>query len=176
VLLRDWLIRRHSQQMRNFMAMMDVTGTRPPTQYTTLSRTIFDELQDLDTKLTQAIDPLPDYFRETRAIYAAVREIESSAPRPRNPDGSLLRGPQVDPNTPELWRRYREWQAYMSKRISQQGTDTTTVIDRLPQTCQIAGKDGAPATGLWLPSARLCKSAAGGSAKFRQSIRDSRCI
>lgn len=130
-------------------------STAPPSDVA-LAKEILSQLDRLNALLTQAVEPLPGYFEETRGIYAAVREIESSQPRPvADSQGRLLRGKDVPPKTPDPWSAFKDWRDYMSSKISDQGKDTTRILDRLPQPCQKKG-DPIPAAGPWLPSARRC--------------------
>ncbi len=126
-----------------------------------LAHRILDELKDLDNLMTQAIDPLPDYFRETREIYALVREIESAQPRPTDANGRVIRGLGVSSTDANPWTDFADWRTNITNEIMQQGDNTKAVLDRLPQPSQKTG-DPAPAVGLWLPSPRPCAGTNGG--------------
>jgi hypothetical protein len=130
-----------------------------------LARRIVDELTGLDHLLTQAINPLPQYFSSARSIYSRVREIESNQPRATNSDGSLRRGLGVPATVPNPWGNFVRWRASITNDIMQQGQDTTAVLDRLPQPCQKSA-DPAQAVGPWLPSARACHSGSPGGVQL----------
>jgi hypothetical protein len=125
------------------------------------ARKILAEIEELNEMLTNAIAPLTSYFAETKAIYAAAREIESPAPRPiADIQGAELRRQGI----PNPWDDYRGWRNSLMSIILRQGTDTTSLYTFLPVPCQKKADpqhqqpaDQPPLTGPWLPPARQCQ-------------------
>jgi len=118
----------------NFLTMAesmnsDIFNRQSRSPQDDLARRILNELTELNGLLTQAIEPLPDYFQETRRIYLLVREIESTQPRATGLDRQV-------PDAPDPWTNFADWRTYITNEILKQGTDTTAVLDRLPQPCQ----------------------------------------
>lgn len=130
----------------NARSPLDVVPN-PPSDVT-LAKEILTELAGLNDLLTDALDPAPKYFKETKDIYAQIREIESPQP-------STGRHSDVPPETPVPSDLFPEWRTYLTREINSQGSDTTGILDRLPGACQ-KSTDPAPAIGPWLPSARPC--------------------
>ncbi|MGD0666700.1 MAG: hypothetical protein ABSB23_04005 [Bryobacteraceae bacterium] len=122
-----------------------------------LAKEILQQLQSLSDLLTQTLAPVPHYFAETKSIYAQIREIESTVPRPvADVQNTVLRGPGVPSDTPNPWEDYPTWREYMRAAITKQGDDTTEVLELLPGPCQKVN-DPPPSLGPWLPRARRCK-------------------
>ncbi len=125
-----------------------------------LAKEILGQITELDRLLDQALDPVTQYIARTKIIYAQVREIELAAPRPTDRSNQTFRAAGVPaPGTPDPWAHYPEWRAYMRDRLTKQGSETTTLLARLPESCQ--GPGPAPA-GPWAPAVRPCSAAAAG--------------
>lgn len=127
----------------------------PPVQ---LAQKIVQEIHHLDDLLTSSIADVKNYFDETNAIYAEVREIESPLPRPvADLQNKPLRSPGVSAGMPYPFHDYGVWRTAILNQLTKQGSDTTDLLQRLPLACQ-KSTDPTPAAGLWLPPARKCKS------------------
>ena len=144
-----------------------IGGTANRSAQQDLARQIIGELTNLDQLLTRAIDPLPKFFENTKVIYSEVREIESAQPRPTaDVEGTLMRGLGVPATAPIPWMDFANWRIEITKKITEQGQETTAILDRLPQPCQIPKKDPAPAVGPWLPSKRVCNDGTTGGVQL----------
>jgi hypothetical protein len=127
-----------------------------------LAREILAELQELNQQLTDTLAPLTSYFEETKAIYAAAREIESPAPRPvADLQAVNLRGYGI----PSPWDHYADWRETLMSAIVKQGQHTTGLYAFLPVPCQKPADlanhqpaDPPPPAGPWLPPARKCQA------------------
>lgn len=123
-----------------------------------LVKRIQDEMKKLNNMLTGSRGTIQNYIKETNLIYAQVREIEASAPRPLAAGDQIFRYPGVDPKeTPNPWEHYEAWRRYMTVKLTAQGYDTVTIWSSLPVPCQTGGPD--PPQGPWLPPPRKCASA-----------------
>jgi hypothetical protein len=120
-----------------------------------LAQEILRELKALNDILTQALQPVSDYAKETKVIYSQIREIESAAPRPvADRQNTVLRGTGVPADTPNPWNEYPKWRERLLQELLQQGNDTTALLARLTGPCQT----GAPPTpGPWSAAPRPCR-------------------
>lgn len=127
-----------------------------PPRDTKLADKIRKEIEGLDKELTETLEPVTDYITETGYIYAQVREMESAAPRTVvHVHDPQPRGFGVPAGTPNPWEDYANWRQALLDEITQQGEDTSDLLDRLPGPCQKKG-DPAPAPGPWVAPARPC--------------------
>lgn len=124
------------------------------------AKEIFAEIEELNQLLTDTVTPLTSYFAETKAIYAAAREIESPAPRPL---ADLQAADLRSYGIPSPWDDYANWRETLMSAIVKQGEHTTALYAFLPVPCQKPADpknhqaaDPPPPTGPWLPPARQC--------------------